>query len=106
MYAVLCLVAQLCPTPCKPMDYSLPGSSVCEDSPGKNTGVGSGLPGSSVVKNLLLMQEIQKTQVRSLGSGRFPGRRKWQPTPEFLPGKSHGQRSLAGYSPRGCKSWM
>ena len=30
-------------------------------------------------------------------------RRKWQPTPVFLPGKSHGQRSLAGYSPRGHK---
>ena len=27
-------------------------------------------------------------------------RRKWQPTPVFLPGKSHGQRSLAGYSPQ------
>ena len=26
-------------------------------------------------------------------------RRKWQPTPVFLPGKSHGQRSLGGYSP-------
>ena len=25
--------------------------------------------------------------------------RKWQPTPVFLPGKSHGQKSLAGYSP-------
>ena len=30
-------------------------------------------------------------------------RRKWQPTPGFLPGKFHGQRSLAGYSPRGLK---
>ena len=30
-------------------------------------------------------------------------RRKWQPTPIFLPGESHGQRSLAGYSPWGCK---
>ena len=30
-------------------------------------------------------------------------RRKWQPTPEFLPGKFHGQRTLAGYSPWGCK---
>ena len=29
--------------------------------------------------------------------------RKWQPTPEFLPGESHGQRSLAGYSPLGFK---
>ena len=28
-------------------------------------------------------------------------RRKWQPTPVFLPGKVHGQRSLVGYSPRG-----
>ena len=35
-----------------------------------------------------------------LGSGRSPGGRAWQPTPVFLPGKSHGQRSLAGYSPR------
>ena len=34
------------------------------------------------------------------GSGRFPWRRKWQPTPVFLPGESHGQRSLAGYSPQ------
>ena len=30
-------------------------------------------------------------------------RRAWQPTPVFLPGKFHGQRSLAGYSPWGCK---
>ena len=28
--------------------------------------------------------------------GKFPWRRKWQPTPVFLPGESHGQRSLAG----------
>ena len=33
------------------------------------------------------------------GSGRSPGRRECQSTPVFLPGKSHGQRSLAGYSP-------
>ena len=36
--------------------------------------------------------------------GRFPWRRKWQPTPVFLPGKSHGQRNQVGYSPRGHKS--
>ena len=30
---------------------------------------------------------------------KIPWRRKWQPTPVFLPGESHGQRSLAGYSP-------
>ena len=40
IYAVLCLVPQLCPTLCDPTDCSLPGSSVHEDSPGKNTGVG------------------------------------------------------------------
>ena len=32
-----------------------------------------------------------------------PWRRKWQPTPVFLPGKSQGQRSLVGYSPWGHK---
>ena len=30
-------------------------------------------------------------------------RREWQPTPVFLPGEFHGQRSLAGYSPCSCK---
>ena len=30
-------------------------------------------------------------------------RRKWQPTPVFLPEKSHGQRNLVGYSPKGHK---
>ena len=32
---------------------------------------------------------------------KMPWRNKWQPTPVFLPGKSHGQRSLVGYSPWG-----
>ena len=35
--------------------------------------------------------------------GKIPWRRKWQPTPVCLPGKSHGQRSLVGYRPRGPK---
>ena len=35
--------------------------------------------------------------------GKIPWRRAWQPTPVFLPGESHGQRSLAGYSPQGCR---
>ena len=34
---------------------------------------------------------------------KIPWRREWQPIPEFLPGKSQGQRNLAGYSPWGCK---
>ena len=45
---------------------------------------------------------IQETQLQSLGQN-SPRSRKWQPTPVFLPGKSHGQRSLVGYSPRDCK---
>ena len=35
--------------------------------------------------------------------GEFPWRRKWHPTPVCLPGKFHGQRILAGYSPWGRK---
>ena len=56
-----------------------------------------GFSGGSVVKNLLTKQG---TQVLSLGLGRFPWRRKWQPTAIFLPG-SHGQRSLVDCSPWG-----
>ena len=37
--------------------------------------------------------------------GKILWRRKWQPTPVFLPGESHGQRSLVGYSPWAAKSW-
>ena len=37
------------------------------------------------------------------GVGKIRWRRKWQPTPGFLPGKSHGQRSLVGYSLWGHK---
>ena len=56
----------------------------------------TGLPGSTVVKNLPANAgDIALT----------PGweNRKWQPTPVFLPGKFHEQRSLASYSPGGCK---
>ena len=40
----MCLVTQSCPTLCDPMYYSLPGFSVHEDSPGKNTRVGCQCP--------------------------------------------------------------
>ena len=45
---------------------------------------------------------IQETWVWSLGP-KIPWRRKWKPTPVFLPGKSHGQWSLGGYNLWGCK---
>ena len=35
--------------------------------------------------------------------GKIPWRRAWQPTPVFMPGESHGQRSLVGYTPWGYK---
>ena len=59
-----------------------------------------GFPGGSgkrikIVKNL---PAVQETQVQLLVR-KIPWRRKWQPTPVFLPGESHGQRSLVGYSP-------
>ena len=37
------------------------------------------------------------------GSGKISWSRKQQPTPVFMPGESHGQRSLVGHSPRGRK---
>ena len=49
------------------------------------------------------MVEMVKNLPAISGSGRSPWRRKWQPTPVFLPRKSHAQRSLAGYSPWGRK---
>ena len=36
---------------------------------------------------------------------KIPWRKAWQPNPVFLPGESHGQRNLVGYSPWGSKSW-
>ena len=53
-----------------------------------------GFPGDTVVKNLL----ANAGDARDMGLIPGPGSRKWQPTPVFLPGKSHGQRSLVGYS--------
>ena len=38
-----------------------------------------------------------------LGFRKIPWRSKWQLTPVFVPGESHGQRSLEGHSPWGCK---
>ena len=39
------------------------------------------------------------------GVGKIPWKRAQQPTPVFLPGDSHVQRSLAGYSPWGSQEW-
>ena len=62
------------------LHFTFPGSSVSKE-PACNAGDMSSIP----------------------GVGKILQRRKWQPTPVSLPGKSHGQRSLVGYSPRGHK---
>ena len=71
------------------------------DSPPKPQIDITGVEASQVaqwVKNLPAMQE---TGLRGFDpwDRKIPWRRAWQPTPVFLPGKSHGQRSLACYSP-------
>ena len=54
-----------------------------------------------VVKNLPANAgDIRNTGLIPRGQ-EDPCRRAWQPTPVFLPGESHRQRSLAGYSPGG-----
>ena len=54
-------------------------------------------------KNLPVIQEPQEKWVQSLGQEDPLKEGMEQPTPVFLPGESYVQRSLAGYSPYGCK---
>ena len=60
-------------------------------------------PGGSGVKNTRCQRRRLRGHQFNTRVGKIPWRRKWQPTPVFLPEKSHGQRSLAGYSPWSCK---
>ena len=84
-------VTQSCPTLCDPMDC-------LRNSPGQNTGVSS----------LSLLQGISPTQglnpgLLALQVDSLPAGAPWKPTPVLLLGKSHGRRSLVGYSPWGRK---
>ena len=60
-----------------------------------------GVSGGSVVKSL----PVKARDMGSISGWEIPWRRTWQPTPVFLPGECHGQRSLAGYSPWGRIEW-
>ena len=82
-----------------------PFGSICD--PGQRSQMaasplGRGILGGSVGKESACKAgdtgDVSSTRVRKI-----PWRRKWQPSPAFLPEKSHGQRSLAGDSPRGHK---
>ena len=55
-------------------------------------------PGSTEVGNLPATA-ADPTDVGSILSQEDPLEKAWKTTPVFLPGKSHGQRNLAGYSP-------
>ena len=97
-------VAQSCPTLPNPKDCSLPGSIAFS---GRNF-YSRNILGLSLshwvinkVKELIEYAQIRPFWVLWDLSVHSEGtRRAWQPTPIFLPGESHGQRSLAGYSPR------
>ena len=62
-----------------------------------------GFPGGTSGKEPACQCRRHETPGFNLWVGKIPWRRKWQPTSGFLPGRSHGQRSLTGYSPGGCK---
>ena len=62
----------------------------------------TGFLGGSVVKNLTANGGDRRCRFDSW-VGKIPWRRKWLSPPVFLPGEFHGQRSLEGYSPWGCK---
>ena len=64
----------------------------------------AGFPGGLVINNLSACQcRILRRRGFNPWVRNILQRRKWQPTPVFLPGKSHGQRSVADYSPWGHK---
>ena len=63
-----------------------------------------GFPGGSVVKNPPANAgDAVRRRGLNLWVGKIPWRTEGQPTSVFLPGESHGQRSLVGYSPWGSK---
>ena len=62
-----------------------------------------GFPGGASGKESACQYRKRRTLKFNPWVRKIPWRRKWQPTPVFLPGESHGQGSLAGDGPWGCK---
>ena len=60
-------------------------------------------PGGAIGQQPACQCTRLKTHMFDPCVGKIPWRRAWQPTPVFLPGEFHRQRSLAGYSPLDCK---
>ena len=61
--------------------------------------LGLSFPAGAVVKNLPASVGDSRDTILIPVLGKIPWKRQWQPTPVFLPGESHGGRSLVGYSP-------
>ena len=97
-YAAAAKSLQSCPTLCNPVDGSPLGSSV----PGiLQARILEWVAPSYLVRNPTLAPQLEETP-ETPPSSRVHWRRKWQPTPVFLPGESQGQRSLVGCRLRGC----
>ena len=106
-------VAQSCPTLCDPTDCSLPGSSVhgifqaivlewiaISFSRGSSQPRARTRVSRIVDRSFTVWATLNKFKT---WVGKIPWRRKWQSTPVLWPGKSHGRRSLVGYSLWGHK---
>ena len=115
-----CLVSRLCPTLCNSMDCSCQaplfmGFSSQEYWSGLPFPLPGDLPdpGIEPMSPAWQVGSLSLSHLRSTGRytrcrfdpwvGKSTWRRKWQPTPIFLTGESHGQRSLVGYSLWGQK---
>ena len=86
------LIIWSCTTLLPPHELQLARLLCSWDFPGKNTGMSCHFFPRGIFPNQVLNPHL-------LPCRQIPWRRKWQPTPVFLPGRSHGQRSLPGNSP-------
>ena len=93
--------SQSCPTPCDPMNCSTPGFPVHHPLL-EFTQTHVHRVGDAIQPSHPLLSPFPPAFNLSQHQGLLWSR-KWQPTPVFLPGKLHKQRSLAGYSPWGRK---
>ena len=71
----------------------------CRDRQGSELDFWRSFPGGSSGKEPTCQSRRHKTHGFDPWVGKVPWRRKWQPTPLFLPGESHGQRNLVDCSP-------
>ena len=93
------------PSPSAVYQPSMGSGSTAATRQGWSSGVNCDRPSKAVGFPPWLSGKESTCQCRRRGFdpwiGKMPWRRKWQPTPVFSPGKSHGQRSLAGYTVHG-----